>query len=129
MKLILGKLYKLSEDKINDKSVLDYLDGLTTIGPKERWDLLQFSKDFSGKLKDFEEMRNKYIKELGELVEIDGKEVTQVAEANKEEFFKRLGELLDKEVDIYDFKLPLSKLGDLKAVDMAKLEDFINPDL
>lgn len=88
---------------------------------QKAFDIIRFIKSLDPEIKSFNELKDAKIRELGE--EKDGN--ITVKEENKQEYFKYLNELADKDIDIEAPKLKKEDInGDIAISHLIAL-DFL----
>lgn len=112
------KLQRLVESK---EALQNLAKGLLPIGVA--WDLKGFIKKVEPELTIFEEIRTQKIMELGEVIPEGG---YRVKPENTQEYFKAIGELFEREVEIIIPSIKIEVLKNFKDKDGNEIKMSTN---
>ena len=81
---------------------------------KKLFEVSKFVELATKEIESFNKVREEKIKQYGEKIEVDGKELFSVSEDNKDTFLSEITDLLDSEIEIDVPEIRLEDFGDVE---------------
>ena len=104
-----------------DTELIKKIKAVTSLTSAKKWSLLKLVKKIEAEFTDLEEVRVELVKKYGEKADGDN---YKVEGENLNKFITEFNEVLDKEIEVPEFKFTETEVDDFSVEDLMILERY-----